>query len=247
MGTSDFKIVCIVDKNKIATAINDMRIDQVLFNKLSDKTPFLFINENLCRASANKENVDWDILLIHYPSNQDQGNNIMGKEIHSYLTKQLPDNTLLMWHMNAQNLIDTNGLNELSIKKWKKGAHISGDTNGYPRLRHLSVSYDEGKNTFDKDKYKNAKIELIKWFDLYEKLNAALDYLHESLGGKPPAIKILTNGDEKLFDLDEKFKKNNEEKKLGEWIEDLENATKDYNETLTNVRDALLKQACTYE
>jgi len=74
------------------------------------------------------------------------------------------------------------------------------------------------------------------------KLNAALEFLHESLGGAPANINILSKGDEK-FDLEKKYEKF-ENKSLQDLIDELKNRPGDkYNEALRNVRDVLLLEA----
>jgi len=76
-----------------------------------------------------------------------------------------------------------------------------------------------------------------------KRLELVLEFLHNSLGGKPASTSIITNGDE-VFDLSLKYKKDKVEKTLEKWIEDLKGKKGgEYNEALSIVRDALLEQA----
>jgi len=239
MGTQKFKIVCIVNKESLSTAFNDESITLDLFNNLYNLIPFLLITKGgITSKVALTDESTWDILLIH-DKNEEQ-NKAKDLKFLNYFTKD----TLVMSHEHANGFLQKAKLQEMvnngEIKKYKIGMHIGGDHNGYALLKYL-VKARDNKNFLSKQ-YDEAIEKLIKWFNLNEKLNAALDFLHQSLGGTHGDINILTKGDEK-FDLDRETYEEFGNKYLRELIQELNSKTGgNYYEALRNVRDVLLME-----
>lgn len=252
MDTNNYKIICIVknDSNRASEGLRhafheetnefikkNFYIDSRNFssefgNNTANK--FLLIKQDSVKpmngSQINSE--AWDILLVC--------DNVDLKDI-----KEIPftGETLVMYHNDPTDAKKTfeDLQKEQKIRKCKQGAHVHDPDQGYTLLLELTKAWKD--NNFVHQEYNQAKEKLIKWFGLNEKLNAALELLHGSLGGTAAETNILTNGYEK-FNLSQIYKKEKIEKKLEDWIKDLEGKKEDeYNITLAIVRDALLEQA----
>lgn len=129
-------------------------------------------------------------------------------------------------------------------------SYISGETWQIPQEKPQKpldlLCWEINQTEIDNTKVTTAINEVVEYYKKKggknAKLNAALEFLHESLGGAPANINIFSKGDEK-FDLDKKYEKF-ENKSLRDLIDELKNRTGDkYNEGLRNVRDVLLVEA----
>lgn len=194
---------------------------------------YLNINQNLVTPKKTPPSNEeaWDILLVC--------DNVDIDEI-----KKIPftPETLVMYHQEPiiVNQFFIQLQTEKKIRKCKEGHHEPDEKDGYYHLLDLTNAWN-GYN-FDSQKYTLAKEKLIHWFDLNEKLNKALEFLHKSFRIRPAMSDILTEGQE-IYNLQKEFKKGNEEKKLSKWIEELDKKEGvNYINALAIVRDALLEQ-----
>jgi hypothetical protein len=249
METHKFKIACIVDNysngKKLATTFeNDnikvMPLNTKYFNNISNDIPFLLITKEekpLHQASLTAKD-NWDILLI-LDKNEEENQAKCLNFLESFTT-----DTLVMWHINAEDFLPEKTLQEImgkgNIKKYKKGMHSSGDNNGYALLQNLVMAWDNKTEKFIPVQYDDAKKKIIEWFGVNDKLNAALQFLHECLGDTPAKLDVLTKEEFTEEDLGNKnpegsihnLYKNMEGKKNGEYIKELR-----------VLRDAVLKKA----
>lgn len=241
MGTTNFKIICIV-KNDSSTPSEGLRsafqeqrnsfISTYFYKNSSTICEFkfmLFKQESVKTQEQPPVNgEEWDILLVC--------DNVPLDDI-----KKIPftGETLVMYHQFPADAKKTfeDLQKEEKIKKCKQGMHVYDPDEGYTLLLELTQAY--GTN-FDIQAYTQAKEKLIKWFDLNEKLNKALEFLHSLLGENPADTKILTKGDEPFYLSND----NNKDESLQKWIDILNGKTGyAYNAALANVRDALLWHA----
>jgi hypothetical protein len=252
MNTDKFKVVCIVknDSNRnsegLRNAFNEQTntfIEKYFYTsaaKFSEefgnntKNKFLLINQNSVTPNANPPGNDesWDILLVCDNTPIEIIRNIPFIPV-----------TLVMYHQEPSDAKSHfEGLQkDRKIRKCKHGQHVYNPSEGYQRLFELTEAWHlvEQTGKFNPEEYNAAKKKIIDWFGVNEKLNAALEFLHKSLGVTPANKSILTEGEER-FDLTKKYK----EKSLEKWIEDLKGKTGDeYNAVLRNVRDGLLQEA----
>lgn len=171
---------------------------------------------------------EWDILLV----SQDVSISNFPKDFFN-------NNMLIMPHYGQPNLNDITGLTNV-VKKVKPAHHDPSQDEGYFHLKRITDAWDETRDKFDSAKYTHAKVKLINWFALNEKLNKALEFLHCSLGERPPKISILTEGGEK-FEL---AKDIHQKKSLQEWVDNLRGKTgNEYKIALADLRDALLSHS----
>ncbi|KKQ32928.1 MAG: hypothetical protein US49_C0004G0032 [candidate division TM6 bacterium GW2011_GWF2_37_49] len=246
MATPNFKIVCIVqnihdkseqglscafNKNvntfikKYLYEITDKKLHSKFGHQIQNK--FLLFNSTKFIAKTNITNgCDWDVLFVC--------ESIVLNDNYNFI---FDENTLVMYHStpHISNSLTINTIANKVIKKGKKGKHEPGNKNGYELLFDLTEAYEE--NQIDEEKYNKAKEKIIRWFDLNEKLNAVLEFLHESLGGSTIKKSILTKCGDK-FNLNKDTYK---DKSLSKWI-DLLTPDEKYIDALADVRDALLSQ-----
>jgi hypothetical protein len=249
MEKTDFKIVCIIDtytSNKNIFWATNRNVSHNNFTKkieeLSATVPYLLITkDNYILTNAIDEKKAWDILLIY---DGDVNNNI-GKG-GSFLNI-LHENSLIMWHVHAERFIGKDTLEQWiknkKIIKYKIGIHDKEEEHGYSKLKYLIDAWDDtttpGK--FKLLDYEKVKEKLIKWFGLNEKLNAVLEFLHQSLEGTPASESVLTK--DSLFDLSLIYNG----KTIQQWVDELKDKTGDeYTKSLRTLRDVLLKEAEIY-
>ena len=202
---------------------------------MSPIAPYLLISKagyKLVNKLGQEKN--WDILLIYDKNTKDNY-----AKCGAFLDF-LPKNTLIIWHENAGNNgfltrdILHNWLKDGKIKKYLTGMHDIQTYNGYAKLSFLIDAWDDTDKKFKPQDYDKAKEELVKWFHLNEKLNAALEFLHDCLGDNIGDTKILTDAG---FVLNAKVN--------GKSIQELINEfTKGFKiPALKELRDALLEIA----
>lgn len=249
METTNCKIICIVKNDslcsgeglRLAFHEETNKFIQKYFytdsNKFSidfgnnTKNKFLHIKQDSVTSQSDppKNGEEWDILLVC--------DNVPLDDI-----KKIPftGETLVMYHQVPTDAKKTfeDLQKEKKIKKCKQGSHVHDLDEGYTLLLELTQAWN-GTN-FDNQRYTQAKEKLIKWFDLNEKLNKALEFLHSLLGENPADTKILTEGDEPFGLSNYNYK----DESLQKWIDKLNDKTGyAYNAALANVRDALLWHA----
>lgn len=180
---------------------------------------------------------DWDIIFVCDKFESD---------LKDYIPLIFSPDTLVMYHnrrpANAENylksLLDGN-----KIKKFKQGRHEDTPNGGYQRLYELTNAWNiknanDEEYKFNSTEYDKAKKHIVEWFGVNDKLNAALEFLHQSLEVTLADTSILTRNN--LFDLG----KTVNGKTLQRWIDELKNKTsEEYKKALRDVRDVLLKEA----
>ena len=249
MDTTNCKIICIV-KNDSSSPSEGLR--QAFHEKTNNFVRKYFYTDSNTFSTCFGNNTDKKFLLIKQGSAKSQNGLPENVEAWDILLvcdnvplddiKKIPftGETLVMYHQVPTDAKQTfeDLQKEKKIKKCKQGSHVHDPDEGYTLLLELTQAWN-GTN-FDNQRYNQAKEKLIKWFDLNEKLNKALEFLHSSLGENPADTKILTEGDEP-FDLSNYYYK---DESLQNWIDKLNDKTGyAYNAALANVRDALLWHA----
>lgn len=254
MDTNKFKIICIVkndcyDNNRgLIRAFNEQtnKFIETYFYKEQTEFSELFGNQTIYKylllnqnsvvhlnVPPNKNDV-WDILLVCDNVDAEATKIDEIKEINKI---PFTPETLVMYHQEPTAVNDyfKTLQEEKKILKCMEGHHESNTKDGYLLLLDLTKAWND--TDFNPQEYNQAKEKLIHWFGLNEKLNAALEFLHQSLDNKFAVTDILTrNG---LFKLDTKIP--TKDKTLKDLIEYKENKT--HNEALKDVRDALLEIA----
>lgn len=155
--------------------------------------------------------------------------NLLAIDLINYLNNHHPDSYIIEYsgggseYMNNRQPINQNHC------IYPKPINNQGE---FPNLiSFISALLNQRNNPVDILLGKNKRLELV------------LEFLHNSLGGKPANTSKLTNGDD-AFDLSLKYKSAKVEKTLEEWIKDLQGKKDyEYNIALAIVRDALLEQA----
>lgn len=250
MGTKKYKIVCFVN-NEVHDGIglynafgNTLNYNPFVSKYLYvNSTKILGNNGNNYLLISEKNGAElkgeislndiWDIILIR---------DDLFNAVSDYPLCLFAPETLVMYHNTPFNSYAQLQEKQTSkeIRKCKEGHHIYGDVHGYTILSKLlenDIWNTDCEKIINSQKYNEAINFIIKWFDLNEKLNKALEFLHNSLGGKPADINILKKGDE-TFDLTNDIYK---DKSLQGWIDVLKGKTSNkYDATLADVRDALL-------
>lgn len=253
----DFKIICFV-RNELEQG----RL-KGLFHVFGDSfhpdecpfiSKFIYYQGNVNKGIKFGLNVDNKFLLISKDKEPEIKSTITNNDVWDILLVSqditFPQNftfskeMLVMYHgnNNENKQYVENNIKE-NVRKIKPGHHEPREEEGYFYLKGIADAWDAKNVKFKLPDYDLSKEKLIKWFGLNEKLNAALELLHGSLGGTAAKTNILTNGYEK-FNLSQIYKKEKIEKKLEDWIKDLKGKNgEEYNNALAIVRDALLEQA----
>lgn len=161
--------------------------------KINSTSPFLFIKQD---TICDKEFKDWQVLLVldsYFATNKDE------------LIVFFDANTFVMYHTTPPTEVFEAFIkdNSINVKGVKKGMHEIGEW-GYPLLNYFVDAYDVNSDTFKVKEYNEALKKLIDWFNVNEKLEAALDFLHDCLGKNPEnfdtsKISILFKNDMKLI------------------------------------------------
>jgi len=207
---------------------------QTIFGRGAGKHKFISITEKGGEPSWSIFSDNWDILFVSDDYNTD---------IKNFPEALFDENTLLMYHTTPSigdgpiTQIEAKGGTK-KIKKGKKGWHEYDKRGGYTRLYDLTEAWEQnedGEYKFSEPKYKAAIKSIIDWFDLNAKLNAALDYLHECLGGEKVDTTTLKDVG---FNLDSKV---DGKPSLQELIKICENGFK--ITSLIDLRDSLLENA----
>ena len=261
-----FKIICFVDNHEIVDCSKETTQKHVglirafgsyyfddpfcnrflwkpegaVFKTIFDESQrFLLISENRIdlKNEINKNDV-WDMLLVH--------DSVSVQALHAQYPYLFTDHTIVLYHENASwkrnNLSEQQGdektLAKLPIKRFIKGQHEYSEDEYYIFLSDIADAYNG--TAFDSEKYAAAFKKITNV--LYQnKLEAALEFLHECLNKKPKldnweAFKkdAGLENDDKLDDYWKMFDKNTKETDLlsGKYIISLE-----------TLRDKLLKIA----
>lgn len=271
METSNIRIICLVQNQTMEETGNESKgLYHTFKNKTNDfiKT-FLFsegCNEiflgndnNPCYLLISNGGVTrkkfgeltkedkWEILFIHDSIDPDK--------YHDFIFDK---NTLLMYHQTP-SISELDSIRSVTIRnlthellKGKKGRHEPTKSGGYALLFELSEAWELQDNKqlgFTPKKYEAAKQGIINWFGLNAKLNAALEFLHQSLGNSQVSKSILTEPDcfsEDELEVQEKNIETKEFYSINTLIIKLQNhqiTNPNYYPTLRIIRDRLLAKA----
>lgn len=149
---------------------------------------FLIISKDSVKLNSDVTNTDkWDIILV--------GDNL---DIMSYPSCLFGDNILFMYHTHPANTKDLL-TKKKRVKYLRKGMHEQDDFDGYHRIGKLFQVWNEKSNSFEEKGYKEALKSIIDWFRVNDKLEDALNFLHECLGGEKPDLELYTE-----FTIEEK-------------------------------------------
>ena len=146
------------------------------FGNCSNNKFLLITSDSVIPLSTIDDKTKWEFLLVC-----DNFIDYLSNNLLPIFTTE----TLVMYHQNPTDSKDyfEKKQNGNLIKKCKQGEHIPSSNEGYQLLWELTEAWDESTEKFHVEKYDNAKKKIIAWFGLNDKLNAALQFLHECLGG----------------------------------------------------------------
>lgn len=147
------------------------------FGNCSNNKFLLITRDSVIPLSTIDDKIKWEFLLVC-----DNFIDYLSNNLLPIFTTE----TLVMYHQNpTDSKTYLEGLEDnKEILKCKQGEHIDSPNEGYQLLWELTEAWSEITQNFHVEKYDNAKKKIISWFGLNDKLNAALQFLHDCLGGK---------------------------------------------------------------
>ncbi len=200
--------------------VNDLELQKLNFNNGNFATNKIFKHTNNSTFQIASIINEGNIFLIY--------DEIEATEFKNFIDNYDDKKVGILYHKKG-GVFKIELINEFTYTK--EGTHDS-DGDHYPVVLKI-LSDDEDK------KFERLKDAIFKF---NKKLNAALEFLHQSLGDTPVNEAILTQGDDK-FDLEKLYDGN----KLKDWICALNKKSgEDYREALRKVRDVLLMEAEIY-
>jgi hypothetical protein len=169
-------------------------------------------NPTLGKVSAS---LKWDLLLVHD-----------SVELDKYPDAWFNENTLVIYHTTPENTnaFLTKKKEAGKLKELKQGMHEYGDDKGYPRLLKVFESIENG--VLNQKKYSTAHRSIINWFEIHDKLEAGLKFLHNCLDQRFDNIPRIFITEEVVL--------------LYNSLKNIEVESEEFNKILCQLRDKIL-------